>query len=103
VARQPWLGAAGLALDAGRLTFPGTALLLGGYWGWDPVENSSLVSWLTTTALLYAMLVQRAHGGLRRATFTLAILTYVLVFYATFLTRSGVLSNSQPIRSRRRD
>src|SRR6266496_4816026 len=39
------------------------------------------------------MLVQRTHGGLRRATFALAILTYVLVFYATFLTRSGVLSN----------
>ena len=85
-------------------TFLGLALLLGGYWayetlgwggywGWDPVENSSLVPWLTATALLHALLVQRTGGGLRRGTFTLAILTYVLVFYATFLTRSGVLSN----------
>ena len=85
-------------------TFLGCALLLGGYWayetlgwggywGWDPVENSSLVPWLTATALLHAMLIQRTGGGLRRGTFALAILTYVLVFYATFLTRSGVLSN----------
>jgi cytochrome c-type biogenesis protein CcmF len=65
----------------------------GGYWGWDPVENSALVPWLTATALLHALLVQRAGGGLRRATFALAILTYVLVFYATFLTRTGVLSS----------
>jgi cytochrome c-type biogenesis protein CcmF len=65
----------------------------GGYWGWDPVENSSLVPWLTATALIHAMLVQRTHGALRRSTFALAILTYMLVFYATFLTRSGVLSN----------
>ena len=85
-------------------TFLGLALLLGGYWayetlgwggywGWDPVENSSLVPWLTATALIHAMLVQRTNGGLRRSTFALAILTYMLVFYATFLTRSGVLSN----------
>lgn len=84
--------------------FLGLALLLGGYWayetlgwggywGWDPVENSALVPWLTTTALIHAMLVQRADNGMRRTTFVLAILTYILVFYATFLTRSGVLSS----------
>ncbi|MFL5805392.1 MAG: cytochrome c biogenesis protein CcsA [Roseiflexaceae bacterium] len=85
-------------------SFLGLALLLGGYWayetlgwggywGWDPVENSALVPWLTTTALLHAMLAQRTHGGLRRGAFALAVLTYILVFYATFLTRSGVLSS----------
>jgi cytochrome c-type biogenesis protein CcmF len=84
--------------------FLGLALLLGGYWayetlgwggywGWDPVENSALVPWLTATALIHALLIQRTQGGLRRTTFVLAILTYVLVFYATFLTRSGVLSS----------
>ncbi|GAB4119080.1 MAG: cytochrome c biogenesis protein CcsA [Roseiflexaceae bacterium] len=84
--------------------FLGLALLLGGYWayetlgwggywGWDPVENSSLVPWLTATALLHSLLVQRSGGGLRRTNFALAIATYVLVFYSTFLTRSGVLSN----------
>src|SRR5262245_42926586 len=85
-------------------SFLGLALLLGGYWayetlgwggywGWDPVENSALVPWLTTTALLHSMIAQRTHGGLRRGTFLLAIITYILVFYATFLTRSGVLSS----------
>ncbi|NOK59740.1 MAG: cytochrome c biogenesis protein [Chloroflexi bacterium AL-W] len=65
----------------------------GGYWGWDPVENAALVPWLIGTALLHSMLVQRTHGGLRRSNFVLAIVTYVLVFYATFLTRTGVLSS----------
>lgn len=65
----------------------------GGYWGWDPVENSSLVPWLLLTALLHGMLVQRSHGSLRRTNFALAILSFVTVFYSTFLTRSGVLSN----------
>ncbi|HJZ49294.1 MAG TPA: cytochrome c biogenesis protein CcsA [Roseiflexaceae bacterium] len=85
-------------------SFLGLALLLGGYWayetlgwggywGWDPVENSALVPWLTATALLHALLIQRSSGGFRRANFALAILTYLLVFYATFLTRTGVLSS----------
>ncbi len=65
----------------------------GGYWGWDPVENSSLVPWLLLTALLHSMLVQRAHHSLRRTNIILAILTFVAVMYATFLTRSGVLAN----------
>ncbi|WP_152541361.1 cytochrome c biogenesis protein CcsA [Kallotenue papyrolyticum] len=65
----------------------------GGYWAWDPVENSSLVPWLTGLALIHGLVLQRAHGGLRRANFFLAILTYIAVFYASFLTRSGVLSS----------
>lgn len=84
--------------------FLGLALLLGGYWayetlgwggywGWDPVENSALMPWLTVTGLVHVMVLQRTRGGLRRTAFSLAILTYVLVFYATFLTRTGVLSS----------
>ncbi len=65
----------------------------GGYWGWDPVENSSLVPWLLLTALLHSMLVQRTHHSLRRTNIILAVLTFVSVMYATFLTRSGVLAN----------
>lgn len=65
----------------------------GGYWGWDPVENSSLVPWLLLSALLHSMLVQRTHKSLRRTNFSLAILTYLSVIYATYLTRSGVLTN----------
>lgn len=84
--------------------FLGLALLLGGYWayetlgwggywGWDPVENSSLVPWLILTALIHGMLIQRTHGGLRKTNLVLGIATYITVFYATFMTRSGVYAN----------
>ena len=65
----------------------------GGYWGWDPVENGSLIPWLSNAALLHGLLVQRATGSLRRTNFFLAITSYVLVLYASFLTRSGVLAD----------
>ncbi|MGV8038714.1 MAG: heme lyase CcmF/NrfE family subunit [Thermoanaerobaculaceae bacterium] len=65
----------------------------GGYWGWDPVENASLVPWITSAALVHGMLLQRVGGRFRKLNFSLAILTFVLVVYATFLTRSGVLSD----------
>lgn len=65
----------------------------GGYWGWDPVENASLVPWLTSVALVHGMLLQKARGRFRKLNFALAFLSYVLVLYATFLTRSGVLAN----------
>ncbi len=64
----------------------------GGYWGWDLVENSSLIPWLTGTALLHGLLIQRYRGRLRHGVFLLALLTFLLVLYATYLTRSGVLS-----------
>jgi cytochrome c-type biogenesis protein CcmF len=65
----------------------------GGYWGWDPVENSSLVPWLTILALFHGLLVQRRFGSLIKTNFLLAIVSYTLVIYATFLTRSGVLAD----------
>ena len=65
----------------------------GGYWGWDPVENGSLIPWLANVALLHGLLVQRATGSLRRTNFFLAVTSYVLVLYASFLTRSGVLAD----------
>jgi len=65
----------------------------GGYWGWDPVENASLVPWLVTTALLHGLVIQRRIGALRLANLFLALGGYVLVLYSTFLTRSGVLAN----------
>jgi cytochrome c-type biogenesis protein CcmF len=88
----------------GAWCFLGLALLLGGYWayetlgwggywGWDPVENSSLVPWILLTALLHGMVLQRSHGGFRRSNLLLALLAYCMVFYATFLTRSGVYAN----------
>ena len=65
----------------------------GGYWGWDPVENGSLITWLCNMALLHGLLVQRVTGSLRKSNFFLAITSYVLVLYASFLTRSGVLAD----------
>ncbi len=65
----------------------------GGYWGWDPVENSSLVPWLMLLVLVHGLLIQKAKGALARTNMFFAILTFLLVLYATFLTRSGVLSN----------
>ncbi len=65
----------------------------GGYWGWDPVENSSLIPWLISVALIHGFIIQRTHGSLARANILLALLYFITVFYSTWLTRSGVLSN----------
>ena len=72
----------------------------GGYWGWDPVENSSLVPWIVGVASIHTLLVQKKtqkEGGAGRFVKTnliLCIMTYVLVLYSTFLTRSGILSDA---------
>jgi cytochrome c-type biogenesis protein CcmF len=63
----------------------------GGYWAWDPVENSSLVPWLVGVAAIHTMIAQRRSGAFVRTNLVLGILTFVLVLYSTFLTRSGVL------------
>jgi cytochrome c-type biogenesis protein CcmF len=72
----------------------------GGYWAWDPVENSSLIPWLVGVAGIHTLLVQKrsqVKGGIGKYAKTnlmLAVLTYVLVLYSTFLTRSGVLGDA---------
>lgn len=66
----------------------------GGYWGWDPVENSSLVPWLTGVALVHTLIVQKRTGKFLRTNLALAIISFMLVVYSTFLTRSGVLGDS---------
>jgi len=65
----------------------------GGFWGWDPVENASLIPWIVSVGLLHGLLVQRSTGGLRGSTLLMAMAAYVLVLYSTFLTRSGVLAD----------
>ncbi len=70
------------------------SLSFGGYWAWDPVENASLVPWLTLIAGMHLMLIYKATGNALQATFGFIIATFLLVLYATFLTRSGVLGNS---------
>jgi cytochrome c-type biogenesis protein CcmF len=65
----------------------------GGYWGWDPVENSSLIPWLVSIALVHGTIIQKRSGGLARLNIFLALFYFIMVFYSTWLTRSGVLSN----------
>lgn len=65
----------------------------GGYWGWDPVENASLLPWLGATATLHVLAVRRAGGKLGRAAVTLMALTVTSAFFATYLTRSGVIQS----------
>ena len=65
----------------------------GGYWGWDPVEISAFMPWLTGTAFLHSVMIQEKRGLLKQWNMILVILTYALVIFGTFLTRSGVLSS----------
>jgi cytochrome c-type biogenesis protein CcmF len=65
----------------------------GGFWGWDPVENSSLVPWLFLIALLHGLPIQRANGGYKVSNFLLAALPFGFMCYGTFLTRTGLLSD----------
>ena len=65
----------------------------GGYWGWDPVENTSLVPWLVTVALVHGMFLQRARKRHRKVNLILACFAYATILYGTFLTRSGILAD----------
>jgi cytochrome c-type biogenesis protein CcmF len=65
----------------------------GGYWAWDPVENASLIPWLLATAFLHSVMMQEGKGGMKVWNFLLIIFTFLGVFYATFLTRSGIISS----------
>lgn len=65
----------------------------GGYWGWDPVEIAALMPWLAATPFLHSVMIQEKRGMLKRWNMVLIILTYSLVIFGTFLTRSGVLSS----------
>jgi cytochrome c-type biogenesis protein CcmF len=65
----------------------------GGYWGWDPVENASLLPWLTGTAFIHSVMVQERRGMLRVWNLSLVIATFCLTILGTFLTRSGVINS----------
>ena len=84
--------------------FLGTGILLGsywayvelgwgGYWAWDPVENASLMPWLTGTAFLHSVMIQEKKGMLKIWNMLLIILTFSLSIFGTFLTRSGIISS----------
>ena len=65
----------------------------GGYWAWDPVENASLMPWLTGTAFLHSIMVQERRGMLKVWNVSLIVATFVLALLGTFLVRSGILES----------
>jgi cytochrome c-type biogenesis protein CcmF len=65
----------------------------GGYWGWDPVENASLLPWITATAFLHSVMMQEKKGMMKVWNIVLVSTTFFLCIFGTFLTRSGVVSS----------
>jgi len=65
----------------------------GGYWAWDPVENASLMPWLTGTAFLHSVMIQEKRGMLKVWNVSLVLATGVLAILGTFLVRSGILQS----------
>ena len=93
---RPWALSAWTVLGVGILLGADWAyeeLGWGGYWGWDPVENGSLIPWLTGTALIHGLMAWQHGQTLKKMTIGLAIATFALCNFATFLTRSGVFSS----------
>jgi cytochrome c-type biogenesis protein CcmF len=70
------------------------SLSFGGFWAWDPVENASLVPWLTFVSALHVMLIARARNHSVGTAAVLCIATFILILYSTFLTRSGILGDT---------
>ena len=104
--KKRWDGWVVRAIPWALFTFVtlGTAILMGGYWayktlgwggywGWDPVENTSLVPWLFTAALVHGMYLQRSKKRHRKVNLILACLAFIAILYGTFLTRSGILAD----------
>lgn len=93
----PWAGFAGAVLGLGIMMggmWAYESLSFGGYWAWDPVENASLVPWLTLIAGLHTNMVYKKTGYSLRATYFFYIISFLLVLYSTFLTRSGILGDT---------
>ncbi len=95
-AARSWALAAWLFLGLGLLLgmrWAYDVLGWGGYWGWDPVENAGLMPWLTATAMLHTLVMQDQGRGFRGWNVTLAVLSFILVLFGTFTTRSGLIQS----------
>ncbi|MEY2828198.1 MAG: hypothetical protein RIQ33_56 [Bacteroidota bacterium] len=92
-----WALFSGVALTTGIMmgaAWAYEALSFGGYWAWDPVENASIMPWITLIAGLHTLLAYRHSGHAQKASYVLLSLSFLLVLYASFLTRSGILGES---------
>lgn len=87
----PWLFLSIGLLLGGRWAYD--VLGWGGYWGWDPVENAAFMPWLVGTAFLHSAMVQERKGILKVWNMGLIIITFALVLFGTFLTRSGIITS----------
>ncbi|MDE3251508.1 MAG: cytochrome c biogenesis protein CcsA [Bacteroidota bacterium] len=93
----PWASFSAAVLGTGVMMGAAWAyesLSFGGYWAWDPVENASLVPWLVLVAGLHTNLIYRNTGYSLRPTYFFYIMSFSLVLYSTFLTRSGILGDT---------
>ena len=93
----PWALLSGMVLGAGIIMggfWAYESLSFGGYWAWDPVENASLVPWLLLISGIHLMLIKKVTNSSTIASFVLIISAFIMVLYATFLTRSGVLGET---------
>ena len=93
----PWIFVGVAVLGTGILmggAWAYEALSFGGFWAWDPVENSSLVPWLILVGAGHVILIHKHKGKSLFSTYLLSILSFILVLYSTFLTRSGILGES---------
>jgi len=93
----PWSLFAVMVLGAGIIMgsfWAYEALNFGGFWAWDPVENASLIPWLTLIAAVHVMLAYKNSGQAYFTSVFLALISFVLVLYASFLTRSGILGEA---------
>lgn len=86
-----WL-ALGIGIGLGAI-WAYVVLGWGGYWGWDPVENASLLPWLTGVGLLHSFTVYRRRGAFKKWAVMMSSVTFVLVLLGTFITRSGVIQS----------
>ncbi len=93
----PWTVFSALILGTGIIMgglWAYESLSFGGFWAWDPVENASFVPWLTLVAALHTLLIYMHSKYALRSTYILIIITFFLILYSTFLTRSGILGDS---------
>ncbi len=96
IATRKWMLFAWLFLTIGNalgMLWAYEELGWGGYWAWDPVENASLLPWLTASAYIHSVMIQERRGMLKVWNVALICLTFFLTYFGTFLTRSGLIAS----------
>src|SRR5690606_32062162 len=94
---MPWASFSAAVLGIGILmgsAWAYEALSFGGYWAWDPVENTSLVPWLILIAGIHTNLIAKNTEYSIKSTYIFYLLAFILVVYSTFLTRSGIVGDT---------